>query len=209
MNQQEVWNEIASPWSKFRKNTLLEVSEFLSDKKGKILDLGCGSGRNMIANSNIEYYGVDFSEKMIKLAEKKAQKEKIRADFFTVDFGKEKLPFKDEFFDSAIFISTLHCIECVEERKKALEELYRVLKKSGEAMITVWNKNQNELAEKLEAREGFVNWKKENKNYQRYYYFYNEKELAELLKNVGFKMINKQIDNSKHSRKNLIVYVRK
>jgi len=209
LSQQEVWDKIGGPWQKFRKRAPLEVVEFLSKKKGKILDMGCGSGRNILKIKRARYYCVDFSAEMLKFAEKTAKKEKILADFFRLDFGKENLPFKDNFFDSAIFISTLHCIEGENERKKALKELYRVLKKGKEAMITVWNKEQNELAKKLNAREGFVNWKKDNINYQRYYYFYNKKELENLLKNIGFKVVKYSSYAEKHSKRNIIVYVKK
>jgi ubiquinone/menaquinone biosynthesis C-methylase UbiE len=127
MNQQQVWNKMAEPWSKFRKRAPGEVQEFLKNKKGKVLDLGCGSGRNLIANPNIQYYAVDFSEEMLKLAEKETGRLNIKANFFKA--GLEKLPFKDDFFDAALFVSTLHCIQGEENRKKALEELFRVLKK--------------------------------------------------------------------------------
>ena len=40
-NQQKVWNSIAEDWKKFSLYTTEEVKEFLTDKKGNILDLGC------------------------------------------------------------------------------------------------------------------------------------------------------------------------
>ncbi len=209
ISQEQVWNKIAEPWQTFRKRTLKEVEDFLSDKKGRILDLGCGSGRNLIAIKDIEYYGVDFSEQMLKFAQEKTRKDKVNAVFFKSELTK--LPFKDNFFDAAIFISSLHCIEKKEGRKKALLELYRVLKKGGEAIITVWNKEQNELAKDLGAKEGYVNWKKDKVNYQRYYYFYDKKELEKLLRDTGFEIreSEKKDEASRHSKKNLVFYVQK
>ena len=205
--QEQVWNKISELWSKYRKKAPAEVIEFLADKKGKILDMGCASGRNLIANKRLEYYGVDFSEEMLKFAEQKSKNEKIKAAFFKSSL--DELPFEDNFFDAAVFISTLHCIEQSSDRKKSLEELYRVLKKGREAIITVWNKNHNELAKKLQAREGFVNWKKDGVNYQRYYYFYDKKELENLLRKVGFKILDKKSSEVMHSKKNLVFYVKK
>lgn len=210
MNQEQVWNKIAEPWSKYRKKAPEEVSEFLKNKKGRVLDLGCGSGRNIIPNKDIEYYGVDFSEEMLKFAEKGSKNKRVNAIFFKSTL--EKLPFESNFFDSAIFISTLHCILCENNRKKALEELYRVMKKGSIAMVTVWDKESNKLFMEKNLKEGFVNWEKEGVNYQRYYYFYDKKELEALLKKVGFKILKTESRNekaSKHSNKNIIVYVKK
>jgi len=235
MNQQTIWNKLAEQWSIFRRRTPSEVENFIADKKGKILDLGCGSGRNIIPNTHIKYYGVDFSEEMLKIAEKTTtssgfrekqcfsgprksfdfrgsvipatsqKNKKTGAIFFQVDIGKEKLPFKTSFFDAAVFISTLHCLETEKERKYALKELYRVMKKNSNAMISVWKRGVNGLY----GKEGLLNWKNKGVNYARYYYFYDEKELESLLKSVGFKIIKAEKQDSSHSNKNIVVYVQK
>lgn len=208
MNQQQVWDRLASQWSRFRKKAPEEVIKFLKNKKGKILDLGCGSGRNLIANPNIQYYGVDFSEEMLKLAEKNAKEKKADAVFFKSDFNK--LPFEDNFFDAAIFISTLHCIETAKDRKSALKELYRVMKKNSGALITVWDKNTNNKIKNSKAKEYFVNWQNKGTNCQRYYYFYDKEELKNLLEEVRFKVENiSESNEALHSKKNFIFYAKK
>ena len=58
------------------------IIEFLKNKKGIIIDLGCGNGRNMIGSKDIFYYGVDFSSIQLKHAEYKIKKEKINAKLF-------------------------------------------------------------------------------------------------------------------------------
>jgi ubiquinone/menaquinone biosynthesis C-methylase UbiE len=213
-NQQQVWNKIAKPWSKYRNYPIREVSKFLENKKGKLLDLGCGSGRNIdveIINKNLlEYYGVDFSENMIELAKKKAKELGIKARLFCSN--AEKLEFDDEFFDNAIFISTLHCIEGEKAREKSLRELFRVLKNGGEAMISIWNKDSEIKVGKLEAKEGFVNWKNDGEVYQRYYYFYDKDELIYILKEIGFEIIDTKVcddEEGKHPKKNIVIYVQK
>lgn len=214
MKQKEVWDNISEKWSEYRKTPVKEVEEFLKNKKGKVLDLACGSGRNIIPSKKIEYYGVDFSSEMLKLAEKNSIKKNIKAMFFRVDIGKEELPFEKNFFDSVIFISSLHCIEKKKDRMYALEELYRTLKKGGTALITVWNRDSNDLLEENKVKEGFVNWKKEGKNYQRYYYFYEKEELEKLLIETGFKIIETSEPKlegirSYHAKKNIIFLVKK
>jgi len=211
LTQEQVWNAISKKWQTFRNQTPLEVQEFLKSKKGKILDLGCGSGRNFVKQNNLEIYGTDFSEKMLKFAKDNAKKKKISVKL--IKSKCSELAFQDNFFDCAIFISTLHCIESSKERKKAILELFRVLKQGAEVMISVWDK---EITSKLEylkntgVKEGYFNWKKDHIAYKRYYYFYDKAELIKDLKEVGFKIIKTQskIEN-KHTKKNIIVYCKK
>ena len=48
MNQEQVWDEISKVWKGYRCRPVDEVVDFLRNKKGKILDLCCGAGRNFI-----------------------------------------------------------------------------------------------------------------------------------------------------------------
>ena len=128
-NQEKVWSGIAPLWKKFRERPMPEVIEFLKDKDGNILDLGCGSGRHfMKLKGKSVIYGVDFSQKMLKLAEKYAKEKRLNVK--TIKAYAYKFPLKDNFFDAAIFTATLHCIPHAERRKRALKELKRVLKLS-------------------------------------------------------------------------------
>ncbi len=208
MNQEQVWDKIAERWQTFREQAPEEVVEFLEKKKGKIIDMGCGGGRNFIKNPKITYYAVDFSKEMLKFAEAKAKKMKINALFFKNSL--EKLPFEKDFFDGAIFISTLHSVENSKNRLKSLKELYRVLKKGSEAMISVWDKSKTRIPAKIKDKESYATWNVFGERYKRYYYFYEEKELIKNLKKVGFKIIKrKNYKSTSHSRKNIILYVKK
>ena len=199
-NQEKVWNEIAEEWNKFRQKPLPEAMDFLGDKKGKVLDLGCGSGRNFIANKKIKFYCVDFSKEMIKFAKENAKKKGINVKFFISD--SENLSFADNFFDSAIYIAALHCIPENRQRKKSLRELFRTLKKNSKALITVWSKNHIKLVN--HTKDATITWKKDSERLQRYYYLYDKEELKELLENVGFKIISINDDG-----KNIVFIVKK
>lgn len=201
LTQQQVWDEIARPWKKYRGKEIEEVIEFLKskkDEKNKILDLCCGTGRNFIKIKGT-IYAVDFSKNMLKYAEKYAEKLEINA--IIKKASATKLPFQDNFFDAAIFIATLHSLETAEKRKKALKELKRVLKQGAEAIISVWNKNQPRFKNK--QKEVFIGWKIKGNNYKRYYYLYDKEELEDLLKKTGFE-ISKSWENE-----NIFVIVRK
>ena len=205
MEQKEIWNNIALPWKTFRINPIKEVQEFLKDKKGNILDLGCGSGRNF-QKINGTIYGIDFSENMLKHAKEYAKKNEINVKLEKAE--ADNLPFEDNFFDTAIFIAVLHCIPSEKEREKTLKELLRVLKPNSKALITVWDYDQKRF--KNSKKESFVSWEHENTKYQRYYYLYDKQELLNLLEKVGFKIVkvmDQETSSGLYSKKNIIVIV--
>ena len=207
-NQEEVWNNIAEPWKTFRNvRPIDEVVDFLKDKNGKILDLGCGSGRNF-AKIDGTIYGADFSENMLKFAKEFADKKGFNVKLVKADTWN--LPFEDNFFDSAICASVIHCIPTEEKREKALRELFRVLKPKAEAWISVWNRNQERF--RNSERESLIPWEYDGKKHMRYYYLYDRKEFLEFLKKVGFEIIkvsDKETPDGFYSKRNIDVIVKK
>ncbi len=181
---EKVWDEIAELWS-IRRNILLkEVSDFLRGKKGKVLDLCCGSGRNFCKIEG-EFYGVDFSEKMLEKAQERAGKVGIKC--ILKKANADKLPFENNFFDCAIFIAGLHCIKNLNDRRKALKELFRVLKINRKVLISVWSKNNKRI--KGKSGEGYVPWTVGDKKIMRYYYIYESNEFKKEIEAVGFKVV--------------------
>ncbi len=208
MKQEKIWDNIAPEWYEFKTKPAHHVQEFLKNKTGNILDLGGGAGRHLqkIGSDNNssapkaltggkgresrtkikngKMYLIDFSEKMIKLAKKKAKKEKINAEFNVASL--DKLPFKDNFFDSAIAVASIHCIP-KEKQKQTIKELFRVLKPNAQAEICVWNKKTKRF--KNSPKERFVGWREKGK---RYYYLFEPREIYKLFKDAGFKIISKE-----------------
>jgi tRNA (uracil-5-)-methyltransferase TRM9 len=186
MNQEEVWDAIAEPWEKFRnERPLTEVIKFLHDVEGKVLDVACGSGRHLLKIPGIEWYATDFSGRMIELTLEYMKKKGIEC--VTKKSDASELPFEGDFFDAAIFIAALHCIDAVEKREAAVKELFRVLKPKGRALITVWSKNHERVKT---IGENYIPWSVNGKKYQRFYYIYIIEELKELLEKVGFRIIS-------------------
>ena len=213
LNQEKIWDSIAKPWKRYVVNPLPIVFEFLEGKKGKIVDLGCGAGRNMIKNDNIEYFGVDFSAGQIKNAKKYVEKEKINAKLYKSDVSKlNKETFKNEMFDYGLFISTLHCIETEEKRMNALNEFYRILKKDAQGLISVWDSNDKRFSH-IDKKEGdiYLSWKENGKIHMRFYHLYNKTDLLKLLEKTGFKVLEiyKPRKHDRFSKKNLIIRVKK
>lgn len=195
MSQQEVWDVIAYPWQEFKKKQPGYLIEFIKSKKGKILDLACGSGRNFVKSDELKFYGVDFSEKILAYA----KEQKIAVELKKSDASS--IPYPDDFFDAAIFIAGLHCIDSKDKREKSLRELFRVMKKGTEALIAVWGKNQERIKNK--PKECTIPWTVDGKKYYRYCYIYDKEELQELLKKTGFKIIKS------HENDEIIVIIKK
>lgn len=107
-------------------------------KTASILDLGCGAGRTTIALyeqgwQNIT--GVDLSERMIESARKIAAEKRVTINFENTDASD--LKFAENEFDTALF--SYNGLMCIPERKnrvKAMQEIYRVLKKNGVFVFT-------------------------------------------------------------------------
>ncbi len=197
MNQKQVWDNIAPEWYEFKNRPSQKTLDFITKQKGKLLNLGCGAGRNFI-KTNAEVYAVDFSKEMIKYAKLKAKELKInKINFFVAKTNK--LPFENEFFDSAICISVLHCIHTNRKRDQTLKEIFRVLKKGGQAKISVWNKNSTRFKNK--KKKDYLSWRDKGK---RNYYFYTPEEIKQELEKIDFKIIFEKF-SSKEPNITLIV----
>jgi ubiquinone/menaquinone biosynthesis C-methylase UbiE len=99
---------------------------------GKILDLGCGSGRAMkhFIEKGFSVVGIDFSEEMLKLARKRVP----QADLQKMDMRKLKFP--DESFDGIWSNFTLLHVPA-REIPTVLNECFRVLKPNGIFFVSV------------------------------------------------------------------------
>lgn len=74
------------PWD--TNQTPPEVYEFTANKPpGRVLDLGCGTGTNVITLAKLGWYaiGVDFIPKAIRIARRKALNAGVDAEFFIND----------------------------------------------------------------------------------------------------------------------------
>lgn len=109
-----------------RSVTLKYCLEALQEIKGRVLDVGCGAGAMTIAlkreRPDLEIIGIDKSREGIKIAKDK----KSQVKFLVGDINK--LPFKDQTFDAVV---CHHVLEHLEEPKKPIKEINRVLKKRG------------------------------------------------------------------------------
>lgn len=209
----EDYNLIADDFSSTRQSIWPEM-QFLLDKYlipgEKVLDLGCGNGRyfEYFKKKNVDYFGVDNSEKLIEIAQSK-----YPGVNFQVADGLS-LPFSDNFFDKIFSIAVFHHIPSKELRIKFLKEAKRVLKPGGSLILIVWNFRGMKAffltfvsivlkllgLSKLDFGDFLEPWGKKTK---RYYHYFTEKELIDLVKETGFKIKESGIArNERGNRRN-------
>lgn len=96
-----------------------------------VLDVGCGTGTYLatqaaaLADANVTFAGIDPSEGMLDRARTKTAAELTRGT-------AESLPYEDDAFD---YVVTRFAFHHFEDKAKALDELFRVLRPGGRLRI--------------------------------------------------------------------------
>jgi tellurite methyltransferase len=100
----------------------------------KILDAGCGAGRNLhwFLTEGIEIYGTD--QNSVAIDELRNAHPLIAANRLH-SCPVEKLPFKNNFFDHVISSAVLHFAESVSQFHAMMVEMLRVLNPGGSLFI--------------------------------------------------------------------------
>lgn len=113
------------------------------NKKIKILDAGCGTGRNIIfLNKYGNVFGFDISSEAIKYCRLRGLKNIKRASI-------DKIPYKSNSFDLVTCFDVLGQIE-VKNIKNAINEFRRVLKPGGILLVRIaaydWLRGSHDIA---------------------------------------------------------------
>ena len=208
MDQHVIWDKIAPYWVLMKHRKYASIEHMYQEvlplwKKGKLLDVGCGGGRDVVvfARDGFEVTAIDFSSGMLAEAEKRMKKEKIKVKFVQAD--AIHLPFADASFDYVWCCNVISTIVGKENRQQAFDELYRVLKPGGEAVIAVWNKLQKKFLFKPQEME--LSWKAGNEIVMRTYAHFFPWQLKRCLHKAGFSIVK----NVGFFSKGLVVRVKK
>lgn len=116
------------------KEVLNTVYNIVRSGKGKkILDVGFGTGvlSNKLYNDSYLIYGMDFSQKMIDIAEKKMHEAVLIKHDFTQGFPGS---FRDEKFDFIICTYSIHHLK-EESKISFIKELLEHLSSDGKIII--------------------------------------------------------------------------
>lgn len=177
----QTYNRVAKGYDEVNLSEDWYKKEFQIFRKllpsGKIIDIGCGAGRDTVLflKNGYGYVGIDASRSMLKLARKRNKKAKfLFADFYKLDFPKESF---DGFWAAA---SLLH----VPKRRilKVLKSIRSIMKPNALGFVSV--------RRKISAfKEGTLVEKKYGQLIKRYFTHYTRPELIKVLNDGGFRVV--------------------
>jgi len=176
-----VYNTIAGHFDGTRHSVWNSVKEFLDKLPAgsRILDAGCGNGKNMLVRDDCSFKGIDISDELVRIAREK------RLDVDTGDV--RQLPYEDASFDAVISIAVIHHIYEKSDRIKAINEALRVTKPGGRVMLVVWSVSayKPRRFKKIDDNNNyFVSWKRGDVTHQRFYHLYTEEALLDEIEKV-------------------------
>lgn len=139
MNSVNYFDTIADQWNVIRSEYFEEKLKYIALSKANIknkicADLGCGAGFISLAlsmDSKI-VFSIDTSKNMLKEIHKNIVKEN-KNNIYLVKGSMEEIPLFDSSIDVVFTNMALHHVP---DAKKAIQEMYRVLKKNGTVVIS-------------------------------------------------------------------------
>ena len=171
----DTYNKFAKIYADHTSQKLLQfqLTKFISllPDKGKILDAGCGCGRDSeyLQDEGLPVVAVDLSDGMLEQAKLK-NVNAIKMDLINMNF-------QDNEFSGIWCMATLADIP-KDEAKKVIKYFHKMLKPDGTIYIAVKEGKGEQIIEK--ERYG---------NMPRFYAFYKKEELESLLKENDFEII--------------------
>lgn len=173
----QAYDKIAKLYANYKNDKLLQyqLNKFISLLPGKkILDAGCGTGRDMqyFTDEGMEAVGIDLSRGMLEEAMNRVP----AGIFIQMDFSKTK--FKEASFDGIWSMASLSDIPR-EQAKKVLKEFSRILKKSGIVYTAVKRGQGEEVVRKRKYND-----------MPRAYVYYEKIELEDLFQELGFQIVH-------------------
>ncbi|MBI2583059.1 MAG: class I SAM-dependent methyltransferase [Candidatus Aenigmarchaeota archaeon] len=131
--------EARPPWDIGRPQP--EFVAIAGEIKGKVLDVGCGTGENalFLAQRGHEVWGIDAVPKAIQAAKKKAAGQKLNVKFLVHDaLSLQKL---GKIFDSIIDSGLFHVFSD-SERSVFVKSLYSAMRKGGTYFMLCFSEHE-------------------------------------------------------------------
>ena len=159
-----------------------------------VLDYGCGLIRNMkylVKNSSHKIDGCDIPEQVKRVHENSEHKKFLLENNCTVTTSIELKKQYD-------YILNSHVLNVVQDdiKKIIVDDIYRLLKKGGKAVIQVRTKSDIESSKSKEKfGDGFIVKKGKAFTYQE---AITKEKMTSLFENVGFKIIEHKLNSSIH-----------
>ena len=180
------YDQLAGEYSKTTE-ALLKREEFeklaaMIPENGKVLDAGCGYGKELklFAEAGYEVTGIDYSRGMLEQAKKAVPGVKL------AQMDVRNLGLAPETFD-AVWCNAVLIHLRSEDAQKALKEFRRVLKPNGVLYVLVRKSDDDEPKIVTEQIKGMP----------RLFHYYTEEELRGLVEGAGFQNLKASTFNER------------
>ena len=165
-----MYEEGADLWETGKPNeSLIKVFEkFPKLFDGRVIDLGCGEGRDSIflSENNINIQGVDISHSAINKAKQKIKERNGNDNIFKTGNVIYLNQFSTSSFDTAMNMGCLHMMNKSEDRLKHIKNVHRILVSGGYFLVdhckSDWGKGFHTIENYEEVKEQLKNFNKEN-----------------------------------------------
>ena len=181
----KTYEELAEDYYKthFDINEIKNIADFfIQNLKGqKILDIGCGPGRDAkyFSEHDLEVTGIDLTSNFVKMASQNVPNAKFK------QMDMRNLDFPENTFDGIwACASFLHVPK--EDAKNTLLGFKKILKPAGLIYLSVKQGDEEKFVEKDEY-----------KGRTKFFAFYTQDEFKNLIESCNFKIVKVLIDNKK------------
>jgi len=159
----------------------------------RVLDLGCGGGRNIVylRGNGHSVVGLDASQGLLRIAAANVGTSAVvRGDAVS-------LPFRDASFDGIHGVATIHHLPSEADRRQSMAEAARVLRPNGLLLASAWAHEQDRF------RSGPVDvsvpWRRaDGRTVLRFYHLFRSGELAGLARAAGLIVVRSWREGDNH-----------
>lgn len=147
-NRNKFWNDqktiksfINQPISQYWLDIFSQIPK---KETKKILDLGCGGGRNseMLVKLGFDTYACDIHEGMVNATRNRLKAiDSKHTNNRVIKASMNKLPYQDGYFDFVLSHGVYHNATSLNEFKEALKETSRVLRSGGKLFFNLFSSN--------------------------------------------------------------------
>jgi len=200
------WNQILREKGYSRAEpdeVVVDLAAFLKGKnrKGRILDLGCGAGRHQVymAKQGFEAHGVDVSETGLHMTKDRLKRQKL--EVYLVMSDMKMLPYIESCFDAVLSLHTIYH-QKLKEIVETISEIKRILKKRGLVLVNFLSKRTYSYRDGLEVEENTF-LRQEGSEKGVLHHFSDKDEIAQLFKDfkvVSLKLSEKDLEGKLQSR---------